>query len=97
MKYGRMKIKNDETKIVGKWIFSDGKMFADEQCERIQWLTTNYLKKIGTDKTGWEVLFQDPDDNRFWERIYPDGEMHGGGPASLILLTESEARDKYTF
>lgn len=90
-----MKIEKNETKIVGKWIFTDGKMIADEQCERIQWLTTNYLKKIALDKTGWDVLFKDPNDNRYWELIYPNSEMHGGGPPSLILLSESEAKDKY--
>lgn len=92
-----MKIEKKETEIVGKWIFTGGKMIADEQCERIQWLTTNYLKKIALDKTGWDVLFQDPNDSRYWELIYPNSGMHGGGPPSLILISESEAKEKYNF
>lgn len=90
-----MKIEKNETEIVGKWIFTGGKMITDEQCEKIQWLTTNYLKKIALDKAGWDVLFQDHNDNRYWELIHPNSDMHGGGPPSLILLSELEARDKY--
>jgi hypothetical protein len=90
-----MKIEKNETEIVGRWIFTGRKVIADEQCERIQWLTTNYLKKLGLDKTGWDVLFQDPNDSRCWELIYPNSEMHGGGPPSLILLSESDVKEKY--
>ena len=90
-----MKIEKSETKIIGNWVLTGKKMIADGQCERIQWLTANYLKKITFDKTGWDFLFQDPNDNRYWELIYLNSEMHGGGPPSLILLSEAEAKNKY--
>lgn len=90
-----MKINKEETKIVGHWIFDGTKMIADEQCKRIEWLTHNYLLKLGADSSGWDVLFQDPADKRYWERIYLNSEMHGGGPPSLILLSDSEAKEKY--
>lgn len=90
-----MKIDKYETQIIGKWIFTDGKMVADEQCKRIQSLMTYYLKKIAIDKTGWDVLLQDPNDDRYWELIYSNSEMHGGGPPSLLLIFESEVKKKY--
>ena len=41
------------------------------------------------------MLYRDPGDGRYWELAYPNGEMHGGGPPSLIMLTEQEAKTKY--
>jgi hypothetical protein len=45
---------------------------------------------------GWETLFLDPTDGRYWERTYPQGEQHGGGPAALLLIRVADARKKYT-
>jgi len=36
-----------------------------------------------TDYNGWDVLYLDPADGRYWERILPSSEMHGGGPADF--------------
>ena len=41
------------------------------------------------------ALYRDPNDNRLWELIYPQSEMHGGGPPELRNLTFNEARQKY--
>lgn len=90
-----MKIEKNETKIAGHWIFDGTKMIADENCKRIDWLRSNYLKLISTDESGWLKLYQDPDDNRYWQLNFEHGEMQGGGPPSLILLSESEAKAKY--
>jgi len=90
-----MKIEKNETKIVGHWIFDGSKMTADETCKRIDWLRSSYLKLISTDDRGWLKLYQDPDDKRYWQLNFEHGEMQGGGPPSLILLSESEAKEKY--
>ena len=90
-----MKIKQDELKIVGNWIFDGSKMVEDEGAKRIDWLRTSYLKKIATDESGWLTLYQDPEDKRYWELIYEQGEMQGGGPPSLIFLPVDKAREKY--
>ena len=92
-----MKIEKDEIKIIGNWTFDGTKMIADEQCKRIDWLKANYLKKIAADESGWLVLYQDPEDHRYWELCYANGEMQGGGPPSLIMLSEDEAKEKYAF
>jgi hypothetical protein len=43
----------------------------------------------------WETLYRDPSDGRYWERTYPSGELHGGGPPALRCMTADEARRKY--
>jgi len=90
-----MKIDKNETKIVGHWIFDGSKMIADEGCKRIDWLRSNYLKLVSTDASGWLKLYQDPEDKRYWQLNFEHGEMQGGGPPSLILLSETEAKEKY--
>ena len=90
-----MKLEKDDIKIVGNWIFDGIKMIVDDQCKRIDWLRNNYLKLIATDETGWLKLYQDPVDKRFWQLIFEQGEMQGGGPPTLILMSETEAKEKY--
>lgn len=70
-------------------------MIEDEQCERIYSLRNDYLRRITSDESGWDILYQDPEDMRYWELIYEHGELQGGGPPSLVLLSGTEARSKY--
>ncbi len=91
------KIKADETSIIGNWIFDGPERFADENCKRIEWLINNSLKKVAKDYSGWETLYMDPNDERYWESIFLQGEMHGGGPKSLILISKEAALKKYKF
>lgn len=41
------------------------------------------------------VLYEDPVDGRLWEHSYPKGDMHGGGPPALTVITLESARAKY--
>lgn len=84
-----------EREFIGTCIFQDGKIIKDQVCERVEWLISNHLIKIASDDTGWEVLYQDPEDKRYWELSYPSSELHGGGAPSLVNLTLEEAREKY--
>jgi hypothetical protein len=92
-----MKINPQEIELVGKWIAEKGQMHADTACKRIQWLTSNHLRKVAISKQsgGWETLFQDPDDGRYWEQTYPLSGMHGGGPPTLKCLSREQAKAKY--
>jgi hypothetical protein len=92
-----MKISPDETELVGRWIIEDRKVRRDPTCERIEQLIETHLKQIAISKEwgAWEMLFQDPDDGRYWERTYPEGDTHGGGPPSLICVSAGEAKRKY--
>lgn len=91
-----MKIDPSETVIKGRWITDVNKqVVGDDVCDRVQELVCNYLVRITSDWSGWETLYRDPTDNRFWEHTYPHGEMHGGGPPMLRNITEAEAKEKY--
>src|SRR5438094_1244122 len=92
-----MKISPQETELIGKWVAEEGRVRADDTCTRIMWLTSNHLREVVVSKEsgGWETLFIDPDDGRYWERTYPQSEMHGGGPPALICLSSEQAKAKY--
>lgn len=74
-----MKLRADETELEGRWIAENGLVRADATCERIARLIINALKKVAVSEEngGWETLYQDPQDGRYWEHTYSHGEMHG--------------------
>lgn len=85
----------NETEVIGQWILVDGEVDGDEACLRVQYLVNTRLEKLAKDWSGWETLFRDPQDGRYWERAYPNGSLHGGGPPALIYLSEAQAKAKY--
>jgi hypothetical protein len=91
----RMKIRSNETELQGKWVLKNGAVTTDDTCRRIDLLTTTHLRNIKTDDTGWNTLYEDPEDGRYWELTYPQSEMHGGGPPSLRTLSKEEAKSRY--
>lgn len=93
------KLAPDEIELVGRWIESDGKMRGDAVCDRIDGLTGGILDVIQDHPKdgGWRRLFRDTADGRFWERYYPQGEMHGGGPPALRLISDREVASEYNF
>ena len=92
-----MDIEPSETIITGQWIIRNGHVVGDEACHRIRSLASSYLEKIGWDTSGWETLYRDPNDGRYWELTFPQGELHGGGPPQLRCLVADEALQKYGF
>ena len=47
-----IELKSDEIILVGTWKIDNGKIVADEVCQRIEKLVTNHLRKVDIDKTG---------------------------------------------
>ncbi|SMB88263.1 conserved hypothetical protein [Hymenobacter roseosalivarius DSM 11622] len=92
-----MKIEKDEVALVGSWVFDGKQVVEDQISKRIHFLISNYLVKLKTDENGWNTLYKDPTDNRYWELIYPNSEVQGGGPQTLMALSEDEAKLKYSF
>lgn len=92
-----MKLRSDESLLAGSWEFVNNEMRGDAVCERIEWLVVRQLKKIASSPQwgDWETLFQDPSDGRYWERTYPQGELQGGGPPQLRVISPEEAKAKY--
>ena len=91
-----MKIFSNEIMMMGEWLTIKGKVVGDDTCKRIDQLVAAHLIKLGHDVSGWDTLYRDPDDGRLWELIYPQSEMHGGGPPQLQFLAKEAARAKYT-
>ena len=48
-----MKLKSEETLLVGKWLEMDGQVVGNEDCERIEKLIKKYLQLIGKDDSRW--------------------------------------------
>jgi hypothetical protein len=90
-----MEIRPDESLITGGWVLVDGRMTEDAPLRRINSLVSSYLERVAVSADGWETLYHDPADGRYWEKTYPHGGMQGGGPASLRVLDVAAAREKY--
>jgi len=54
------------------------------------------LVKIASDNSGWDTLYLDKETKLYYEKIYPDSNLHGGGQAKYkqTSLTDSII-DKY--
>lgn len=90
-----MKIHPDETEIRGSWTQSGKDVVADDACRRIDQLVSSYLEMVGHDASGWDALYRDPADGRYWELLYPQSDLHGGGPPVLRNVSPEDARSKY--
>ncbi|MCH9692102.1 MAG: hypothetical protein K0U59_08600 [Gammaproteobacteria bacterium] len=89
------KLNSSETILVGAWIAQAGQVVADDVSKRIEYLTQNVLKEVASSDDGWELLYRDIDDSRYWELIHPDNDSHGAGAPTLKCLSQQEAEKKY--
>ena len=85
----------DERLLAGAWVEQDARTTHDEVDRRIFWLVTRRLIACGHAGGGWDQLYLDPRDGRFWELTFPQGSLHGGGPRRLEWVDASAAREKY--
>lgn len=90
-----MKLEPHERDLVGAWKLVGNTLTADTTAKRIELLTKNFLVELGSDPSGWDVLYRDPSDGRLWELTYPQSESEGGGPPRLTHLSVNEAGKKY--
>jgi hypothetical protein len=90
-----MKPDENEVKIKGGWKSIGKQVLPDENCVRIDWLKSKYFHKIAVDPSGWDTLFRDPEDGRYWELTYPESELHGGGASQLTVISFQVAKVKY--
>jgi hypothetical protein len=89
------KIEKEEFELRGQWIFENGKVVENETAQRINYLKDNYLEKIAIASSGWEILYKDPSDMRYWELTFPQSEVQGGGPPTLYNISKEIAIEKY--
>lgn len=88
-------LKPNELRLEGRWLHVRGRVIGDNASRRIKALIAGPLTKVGTAAGGWDVLYVDPRDGRYWELTYPHGEMHEGGPQALTQIAAADARAKY--
>jgi hypothetical protein len=90
-------LKPDEIDLIGGWIKDLNRVTGDSVEVRIGQLIAHHLQKIAVspESGGWEILYHDPIDGRYWELTYPHSEMHGGGPKRLTNLSAIAADAKY--
>jgi hypothetical protein len=90
-------LRPDEHEVIGSWVVVKGVTSGDAQCDRIQPLVQHVLTFVADspESGGWESVFLDPADGRYWERTYPQSEMHGGGPPALRHISTEDAKAKY--
>ena len=80
-------LRSGETELVGNWVVQAGSVVADDVSKRIEVLISSTLKEIGSSEDGWDVLYVDPSDGRYWELTYPDSGAHGGGAHETVNFT----------
>ena len=90
-----MELQPDEMVLTGKWLVEGSSVVADHVCQRIELLVKSRLEHLATEHSGWDTLYRDPVDGRLWETTYPQGEMHGGGPPQLSVVSPETAAAKY--
>lgn len=83
------------TELSGTWIMQGKTLIADRTCRRIERLIANSLEEIAVSTEGWEMLYKNPTDGRYWELTYPNSEGHEGGPLKLTVMSPEEAEFKY--
>lgn len=71
--------------ITGKWIFENGKIFADSNCQLIKSMIENDLKEIKVSEDGWTKQYEDKN-GIIWELTYPESHLNGCGPPKLTLI-----------
>lgn len=80
-------LQSDETLLKGSWLKEREHIVGDEVCRRIELLIKQSLEFLIADSSGWDKLYRDRNDGRLWELTYPQGEMHGGGPPQLRVVS----------
>jgi hypothetical protein len=53
------------------------------------------LVQIKVDTANWKVLWKNPQTGEFWKECFPHSELHGGGPAEFVQITEEEAKSEF--
>jgi Immunity protein 27 len=70
------------------WVLRDGKMVAEGDAKAIDALLETSLVELKT--ANWAILYRHKDTAELWQLVYPQSEMHGGGPRRLRRLDQGD-------
>lgn len=70
------------------WEFQNGQMRAVGEAGAIDSLLKD--KFVEVRKGNWAVLYRHKETGEFWDLTYPQGEMHGGGPRRLRVVSNPD-------
>jgi hypothetical protein len=90
-----LKLTPAETDLIGEWRLDGNVLKPDATSIRIEQLIRGHLQRLCSDSSGWDTLYRDPDDGRYWELTYPSSDSEGGGPPRLTCINLAGARAKY--
>ena len=85
----------DEHQLTGAWEDESEEGIRDAVDRRIFWLVRHRLEPRAMANGGWDQLFVDPRDGRYWELTFPRGSLFGGGPRQLTHISRDAAAQKY--
>lgn len=71
--------------IIGKWIYKNGEIRSDKNCQVIQSMIDNELHEIGSSEDGWTKTYESKE-GVIWELTFPESHLQGGGPPKLTRL-----------
>ena len=70
------------------WEFQDGRIRAVGDAKSINDLLKNKLVEVR--KENWAILYRHKETGEFWDLTYPQGEIHGGGPRRLRVVSDPD-------
>jgi len=76
------------TELNDVWVLRDGKMVAEGDAKIIDELLEDELVEVK--KGNWALLYRHKDTGELWDLVYPQGEMHCGGPRRLRRLDHND-------
>ena len=84
-----------ERQLSGRWNAEVANGVGDVVDARIFWLVTERLTPTARSFDGWDAVFFDSRDGRFWELTFPHGSLFAGGPRQLTLVSPDVVAEKY--
>jgi hypothetical protein len=68
------------------WEFRDGRVHAVGDARDIEDLLRTKLVEVR--KGNWAILYRHKETGEFWDLTFPQGEMQGGGPRRLRVVSD---------
>ena len=68
---------------MGRVVQRAGRIDKSEEWERIEEIVSSDMERIRSEDDGWTIIYRHKIYGTYWSLIYPQGDMHSGGPPQL--------------